>query len=285
MTKTLTLLPFLVLSSATALAQSEPALEREVEAVRQVALDYLVGAESADAARMERALHPEVTKVLLARYRQTGAPYLRKSGVSQLVEVTRARGAFVEEEKRHAEVTVYDIGYDMASVKVVSTQFVDHLLLAKIDGQWKIVDVLWVPNGRVTGPEPTPVDIELDKRAVKSTALDYIQGAYEGNAERMASALHPELTKVLCVRHPQTGKHLLLKTGASQLIEGTRAKLGLLGEDERNIEITVFDVGHDLASARIVSAMYIDYLQLAKLDGNWQIINVLWVPNPGERRG
>jgi hypothetical protein len=30
----------------------------------------------------------------------------------------------------------------------------------------------------------------------------------------------------------------------------------------------------------VLSAMYYDYLQVAKIDGEWKIINVLWVMNP-----
>jgi hypothetical protein len=29
-----------------------------------------------------------------------------------------------------------------------------------------------------------------------------------------------------------------------------------------------------------MSAMFYDYLQLARIDGRWQIVNVLWVMNP-----
>jgi hypothetical protein len=34
-----------------------------------------------------------------------------------------------------------------------------------------------------------------DAAAIKQTALDYIEGWYEGNAERMERSLHPELAK------------------------------------------------------------------------------------------
>ena len=34
-----------------------------------------------------------------------------------------------------------------------------------------------------------------DSAAIRATALDYIEGWYEGNAERMERALHPELAK------------------------------------------------------------------------------------------
>jgi len=43
-----------------------------------------------------------------------------------------------------------------------------------------------------------------DATAIKQTALDYIEGWYEGNAERMERALHPELAKRI-VRTNQEG--------------------------------------------------------------------------------
>lgn len=119
-----------------------------------------------------------------------------------------------------------------------------------------------------------------EEEAITKTAMNYIDGAYSGDAERMEKALHPELTKVIPFTVPQTGKTGLSKMGASQLIEGTRAKMGMLDEDQRKINVTVLDVFEDLAAAKVVSAKYIDYLQLAKINGGWKIINVLWKMNP-----
>lgn len=39
--------------------------------------------------------------------------------------------------------------------------------------------------------------------AIRQTALDYIEGWYEGNAERMERALHPELAKRIVRTNPQ----------------------------------------------------------------------------------
>ena len=47
----------------------------------------------------------------------------------------------------------------------------------------------------------------------------------------------------------------------------------------------IFDISHDMALVKVTSAMYIDLLQIAKVNGEWKIINVLWVPNPDRPRG
>jgi hypothetical protein len=38
----------------------------------------------------------------------------------------------------------------------------------------------------------------------------------------------------------------------------------------------VLDVADSIASAKVVSEPFVDYLHLAKLDGSWSIVNVLY---------
>jgi hypothetical protein len=42
----------------------------------------------------------------------------------------------------------------MAAVRAKSVAFVDYLQLAKVDGQWKIVNVLWEPTQAPVLPAP-----------------------------------------------------------------------------------------------------------------------------------
>ena len=100
------------------------------------------------------------------------------------------------------------------------------------------------------------------------------------DAERMARGLHPELTKVSPRALPPDGKSFLDKVGAGLLVAYTATQGGLLAEDNRAIEIEVYDIKGDIATAGAMSAMFYDYLQLARIDGRWQIVNVLWVMNP-----
>lgn len=250
------------------------------EAITQAALDYMDGAHSGDAARMERAVHAELHKVTLNTIPQTGTTYLRAAGSSRLIQLIAANAAPLPEDKRNIDLRILDVLEGLAVVRVTSAQFWDYLQLADIDGQWKIINVLWVPF-----PKPGKAkDMSGEDDAIRATALNYIEGAFSGDADRMEQALHPELHKVIPVKMPQTGKTRLDVMGASMLIEGTRAKMGLLAEDKRNIEVTVLDVAEDLAMVKVLSARYYDFLQMAKVDGQWKILNVLWVMNPAVRR-
>src|ERR1044072_2442528 len=67
----------------------------------------------------------------------------------------------------------------------------------------------------------TTAPSEADKAAIKQTALDYIEGWYECDAERMERALHPEPAKRIVRTNPQ-GQSRLDQMGARSLVMATR---------------------------------------------------------------
>jgi len=122
----------------------------------------------------------------------------------------------------------------------------------------------------------TPSDAEL----IKQTALDYIEGWYEGNAERMERALHPELAKRI-VRTDDRGRYNLGQMGAMTLVQYTRAGGGKnTPKDKQQKDVTVLDIFGNAASAKVIASEWVDYLQLAKWNGRWVIVNVLWELKP-----
>ncbi|HEY5940419.1 MAG TPA: nuclear transport factor 2 family protein [Gemmatimonadales bacterium] len=124
-----------------------------------------------------------------------------------------------------------------------------------------------------------------DSAAIRATAFDYVEGWYEGNADRMARALHPELVKRIVVRDTTTGKSMVQGMGASVLVNSTRHGYGKETPKERQQkEVAILDIFGNAASAKAVMADWIDYMQLAKVDGRWVIVNVLWERKPQPAR-
>ena len=121
---------------------------------------------------------------------------------------------------------------------------------------------------------------EADRTAIKQTALDYIEGWYEGDAERMERALHPELAKRIVRTNPQ-GQSRLDQMSAMSLVMGTRRGGGKqTPKEKQQKDVTVLDVFENAASAKIVASDWVDYLQLARWNGRWVIVNVLWELKP-----
>lgn len=119
-----------------------------------------------------------------------------------------------------------------------------------------------------------------DSSAIRQAALDYIEGYYGGDAARMERAVHPELAKRI-VRSDGSGASWLGTMGASQLVAGTRSGSGReVPAERRRTDVTILDVYEGIASARIDAGAWIDYLHLARIDGRWVIVNVLWALTP-----
>ena len=125
-----------------------------------------------------------------------------------------------------------------------------------------------------------------ESAAITKTALNYIEGWYEGDAARMESALHPELAKRMIYTDPKTGRSQFNHMGAMALVQGTRRGGGTKTPKERQLkEITILDRYEGAAVVKIVASDWIDYLSVAKFNGEWKIINVLWElkPKPAEQ--
>jgi Putative lumazine-binding len=123
-----------------------------------------------------------------------------------------------------------------------------------------------------------------DSSAIRATALDYVEGWYEGNAERMSRAVHPELVKRIVVSDTAT-KHSVIETmGATALVNGTRRGWGKeTPANRRQKDVSILDIFGNAASVKSVMADWIDYMQMAKVDGRWVIVNVLWEYKPRSR--
>ena len=45
-------------------------------------------------------------------------------------------------------------------------------------------------------------------------------------------------------------------------------------------DVTILDTYQNVAMVRIVANTWLDYLQMARVDGSWKIVNVLWELKP-----
>ena len=120
-----------------------------------------------------------------------------------------------------------------------------------------------------------------DTAAIKATALDYIEGWYEGNAERMERALHPDLAKRIVEKKRGSDELVLDNMDAKSLIAATAKGGGKNTPPEKQQkDVTILDVYENAASVKVVASGWIDYMQMAKWNGRWVIINVLWEMKP-----
>ncbi len=123
-----------------------------------------------------------------------------------------------------------------------------------------------------------------EAKAIKAAALDYGEGWYEGNAERMERALHPELAKRMVFTNPRNGRGRLSQQSAMTLVQNTRRGGGKNAPvEKKESEAIILDVFENAAVVKVVGPEWVDYLHMAKWKGRWVIVNVLWELNPKTR--
>jgi hypothetical protein len=150
------------------------------------------------------------------------------------------------------------------------------------DGSMRLLTIAMVAVLAAGRGNPLPQDVERDqdRAAIVQTMLDYAEGYYGGEPARMARAVSPFLSKrAMTVRSGVPP--FLLEMNADTLIDAANG--AKLPAADRHITTEVLDVTGDVASARVFTAQFNDYLHLVKRNGAWQILNVLWhAPMPGD---
>ncbi|HUO86600.1 MAG TPA: nuclear transport factor 2 family protein [Thermoanaerobaculia bacterium] len=109
---------------------------------------------------------------------------------------------------------------------------------------------------------------------IESVARDYIEGWYTGDVERMDRALHGDLVKRLPVHDDPAGESRLRPVSKARMLELTTEGGG--ENPDAAFEIFVDDVSADIATGRVVSPEYVDYLHLVRTADGWKIVHVLF---------
>ena len=100
-------------------------------------LDYFEGWFEGDAARMERALHPDLVKRDADELELTTKAHMVEA-TARGVGKTRAAGRRIE-----IDVEVADVRGDAASVVVRTAIYHEYLHMVRTPGGWRIANALW----------------------------------------------------------------------------------------------------------------------------------------------
>jgi hypothetical protein len=121
-----------------------------------------------------------------------------------------------------------------------------------------------------------------EDEAIRAVALDYAEGWLTGDEERMARAVHPEILKRRVVTDVLSDRQSVQALDAETLIRATREGVGV-GGGPLSFRVAILDRHGDMAVVRIVSSLYVDYLQMVRWEGRWVILSVLWgtIAEPG----
>ena len=120
-----------------------------------------------------------------------------------------------------------------------------------------------------------------EEAAVRAAVLDYVEGVYEVAPERIKRSVHPELAKLGFGRRKVEDPYREIPMTFDGLVElaGGYNADGHIPKDAPK-EVVVFEVLNQTASVKLTAEWGIDYMHLAKFEGRWKIVNVLWQTHP-----
>ena len=115
-----------------------------------------------------------------------------------------------------------------------------------------------------------------DKDAIVMTVRHYWEGWFDGDAERMQRAVHPQLAKTGVVIDV-SGPRITASMTAQDMIGWTRAGEGVAEKpSDPAFEITINDIYSEIATVSVHSGIYREYLHLVKTSEGWEILNALY---------
>ena len=123
-------------------AAAAPPDAATLQAIEATAYDYMDGQLEGDAARVTRALHPDLAKRnLVANPNETLG--LGRMSSDELIRFTREGALKTPREQWQRSVEVLRVDQDVATVRLESPWFVDHLQMGRFGDRWVIVNALW----------------------------------------------------------------------------------------------------------------------------------------------
>ena len=121
-----------------------------------------------------------------------------------------------------------------------------------------------------------------DRAAVERAALDYLEGFYEGSTEKIRRGVHPDVVKFGFYRESADQAYQRVPMSFDEMLGfATDVKeSGRFPGDDAPKRVELLDVLDQTAVAKVYAWWGSDYLTLAKVEGEWKVVQVLWQSPP-----
>jgi len=131
-------------------------------------------------------------------------------------------------------------------------------------------------------PAVVAAQTSADSAGVRAAVLDYVEGFYQGDSTRLVRSIRPEVVKFGFFVPRDSTRYV----GEPMSFAEMHAYANGVKRNNRQApatapkEIALLDVQDQTAAAKLTAWWGTDYLLLAKYDGRWMIVQVLWQSPP-----
>ncbi|MBQ4819581.1 nuclear transport factor 2 family protein [Aquimarina sp. MMG016] len=154
--------------------------------------------------------------------------------------------------------------------------FGNHINKSAYDKNQKLID---------SREEPSNINIKIatsatqkDSVAIRTKSLAYLRALQELDSTLMKSAFHPDLAKRTLGYDRKEKKEIIRETTYEQMIEFSKSwnKVGNKFPPNPNNQAIILDIYNRIATVKLISDNWVEYLQLVQTNNEWKIINLLW---------
>ena len=134
----------------------------------------------------------------------------------------------------------------------------------------------------LAAPAAVQAQSATDSAGVRGAVLDYVEGFYQGDSTRLVRSIRPEVVKY--------GFYVPRDSSAYRGEPMSFAQMHDFANGVRRNnrpapatapkEIELLDVQDQTAAAKLTAWWGTDYFHLAKYEGRWMIVHVLWQSPP-----
>jgi hypothetical protein len=253
------------------------------EAVKKASMQYIEGFYEGDMEKLMSCLIPELQKSGFWRKKDES---VYESAGQMTFQQALDFAKNVKEKKQFPgadapkKVEVIEVLDKIAITKVTAWWGIDYMLLAKNDGKWMIRQILW------EGPIKTANPSKADKEMARKAGLGYVEGFYEGDAEKLKESLLPSMYKF---GYGYNRKEEKFYDGNQMTFEkaldyANKVKENkLFPKDDAPKKVEVLDVMNQTAAIKVTAWWGVDYMLLSKKEDKWMIEQVLWAGIPPKK--
>ncbi len=123
------------------------------------------------------------------------------------------------------------------------------------------------------------IQAQTDKEGVKKACMNYLEGFYEGDTEKLTASLQPSLNKFGFWKDENAENYRQVKhmsfDAALAFAKNVKEKKEFPAADAPK-KVEILDISNTIASAKVTAWWGIDYMLLSKRGDKWMIEQVIW---------
>ncbi len=121
---------------------------------------------------------------------------------------------------------------------------------------------------------------DADRAAVERAALNYLEGFYEGSTDKIRSGVHSDVVKYGFAMEDGSYGGSPMSFDEMLAFATSVKERGRQPESGTVKRVELLDVLDQTAAVKVYAWWGSDYLLMAKYEGEWTIVNVLWQTPP-----